>query len=115
MRKMASVHLRNAMGMLDKLLHRDDINAEVKGIIARIKSEVIAAQDEMLWARGRAREAFQVLEELVELLGAEVKVRKARLIKDVYMRQIEASPHLEAVIEEDGKVKIEKVAMAKSR
>ncbi|MEM1508924.1 MAG: hypothetical protein QW291_04815 [Thermofilaceae archaeon] len=112
---MSSVHLRNALNMLEELLRRDDVSGEAKKTLIQVKSEVIAAQDELLWARGRAKEAYHVLEELAELLGAEVKSRRVSLIKDIHLKQLEASPHLEAVVSEDGKVKIARVALAKNQ
>ncbi|MCD6357168.1 MAG: hypothetical protein DRJ96_06120 [Thermoprotei archaeon] len=108
---MSSIHLRNALSLLEELLRREDVDGGVKELVAQARKEIVAAQDELLWARGRAKEAFYVLEELVELLGAEVRGTRARLLKDVVLKQVEASPHVEAVVSEEGKVKIEKVAV----
>lgn len=112
---MSSVHLRNALNMLEELLRGDDMSSEAKRKLVQIKNEVVAAQDELLWARSRAKEAFHVLEELAELLGTEVKSRKVSLARDLHLRQLETSPHLEAVVNEDGKVKIARVALAKNQ
>ncbi|RLF02980.1 MAG: hypothetical protein DRK00_09325 [Thermoprotei archaeon] len=108
---MASIHLRNALSMLEELVRDEGLDARIRRIIARVRDEVVAAQDEMLWARGRAKEAFYVLEELVELLGAEVRAGRTRLALDAILKQVESSPHVEAVVSEEGKVRIEKVAV----
>lgn len=97
--------------MLEELLRREDVSSDVKGVLQQVRREIIEVQDEMLWARGRAKEAFHVLEELLELLGAEARARRVYLTRDIHARQIEGSPHVEAVVKEDGKVKIEKVAV----
>lgn len=112
---MSSIHLRNALSMLEELLQRDDLDNSLKAALQQVRREVLEAQDELLWARGRAKEAFHVLEELVELLGAEVRMRRAYLTKGLETRQAEESPHVEAVVKEDGKVKIEKVAVLQRR
>lgn len=98
--------------MLESLLQRGDVNQDVKSILIQVKKEVMVAQDEGLCARGRAREAYYVLEELLELLGVEVRSYRMLPTSDEQMRQAELSPYLEAVVSEDGKVKIEKLALA---
>lgn len=108
---MSSIHLRNALSLLEELLKREDVDGDFKELVAQARREIVAAQDELLWARGRAKEAFYVLEELVELLGAEVRGARARLVRDVMLKQVETSPHVEAVVSEEGKVRIEKVAV----
>lgn len=108
---MSTLHLRNALTMLESLLQRDDIGADVKRVIQQARMEVIQAQDEALWARSRAREAFHILEELTELLGAEVRSSKVHLRGGTLADYIEASPYLEAVVSEDGRVRVEKVAV----
>jgi len=108
---MSSIHLRNALSILEELLHREDLSDDVKGALQQVRREIAGAQDEILWARGRAKEAFHVLEELLELLGAEARARKVYLARDIQARQMEVSPHVEAVVREDGRVKIEKVAV----
>ncbi|MCS7104510.1 MAG: hypothetical protein NZ954_02970 [Thermofilaceae archaeon] len=107
---MSSIHLRNALSMLEELLQRNDINGDVKSTLQQVRKEIVEAQDEALWARGRAKEAFHVLEELLELLGAEARSGKVYLSRDLQTRQVEISPYVEAVVREDGRVKIEKVA-----
>lgn len=106
------MHLRNALGMLESLLQREDISADVKRVLQQVRMEIVQAQDEALWARSRAREAYHILEELVELLGAEVRSPKVRVRGGALTDYIGASPYLEAVVKDDGKVKIERVAMA---
>lgn len=109
---MSTLHLRNAIGILESLLQRDDVNADIKKLIQQVRMEIIQAQDESLWARSRAREAYHILEELVELLGAEVKSSRVRVRGEALTDYIGISPYFEAVVKEDGKVKIEKVAVA---
>ncbi|MEM0042632.1 MAG: hypothetical protein QXF46_00165 [Thermofilaceae archaeon] len=111
---MSTLHLRNALGILESLLQRDDVNAELKKLLQQVRMEIIQAQDEALWARSRAREAYHVLEELVELLGAEVRSTKVR-VRGGELDYIGLSPYFEAVVNEDGKVKIEKVAVAQKK
>ncbi len=101
--------------MLEELLQREDLDNSLKTVLQQVRREVLEAQDELLWARGRAKEAFHVLEELIELLGAEVRTRKAYLTRGLEARQAEESPHLEAVVKEDGRVRIERVAVVQRR
>lgn len=108
---MSTLHLRNALNMLESLLQRDDVGIDVKKVIVQVRDEILRAQDDALWARSRAREAFHVLEELVELLGAEVRSTRVRLGGDATTDYIKVSPYLEATVDNDGRVKIEKVAL----
>lgn len=108
---MSTLHLRNALSILESLLQRDDLGTDVKKVLQQVRTEIIQAQDEALWARSRAREAYHILEELVELLGAEVRSSRVRLREGTLSDYIGISPYLEAVVREDGRVKIEKVAV----
>lgn len=108
---MSSIHLRNALSMLEELLQRDDLSGEIKSALQRVRREVMKAQDEIVWARGRAKEAYYVLEELLEILGAEARLRRVHLSRELHEKLLEVSPHVEAVINESGKVRIERVAV----
>jgi len=106
---MASIHLRNALSILDSLIASEDLSPQAKEAVAKARREVLAAQDDMVWARGRAREAMHVLEELAELLGLEAKTFKNTLALEAFIKKLESSPHVEATVDGDGKVKIEKL------
>lgn len=93
-------------------MQREDISADVKKVLQQVRMEIVQAQDEALWARSRAREAYHILEELVELLGAEVRSPKVRVRGGALTDYIGVSPYLEAVVKEDGRVRIERVAIA---
>ncbi len=63
------VHIRNALEIVDELLKRKDVDSELKAALLSVKRELYAAQDEVVWARSRARELLQVVRELSEALG----------------------------------------------
>ncbi len=108
---MSTLHLRNALALLESLLSREDVSADVKRVVQNARAELIQAQDELVWTRSRVREAFNVLEELVELLGVEMRAAKVRIGGGVLEDYVKMSPHIEAVVGDDGRVRVEKVAV----
>ena len=110
----ASEHLRIAVNMLNDLILRDDISSEIKKVLLGVKQELLKAQDDVIWARSRAKELYRLVEELAELLGAEL--RRERVVdfyEEELARQLRDSLHVEAVVENEKKVKLEKMVVVK--